>query len=157
MGYKMAELFNKHTAPVTVTDADGQRITIQRGHSALVSGDFRNHLFVKSGMIRAEHDDDGKPVVTTVTTSGVSVEELEKTIAALRAQIDAGAGGAGGAGDGADLLDKDALRDQYEELFGEKAPSAASAKTLKKAIDERLAEIAAQSAGGAGDGTNENE
>ncbi|MBN3343969.1 hypothetical protein H5A44_16190, partial [Pectobacterium brasiliense] len=93
----MAELFNNHTAPVTVTDAEGQRITIQRGHSALVSGDFRNHLFVTAGMIHAEHDDDDKPVVTTVTTSGVSVEELEETIAALRAQIDAGAGGAGGA------------------------------------------------------------
>ncbi|MBN3046515.1 hypothetical protein H5A27_06115 [Pectobacterium brasiliense] len=152
MGYKMAELFNKHTAPVTVTDAvTGQRITIPCEHSALVAGDFRNHLFVTAGMIRAEHDDDDKPIVTTVTTSGVSVEELEETIAALRAQIDAGAGG------GADPLDKDALRDQYEELFGERAPSAAGAKTLKKAIDERLAEIAAQSAGGAGDGTNENE
>ncbi|WP_226376083.1 hypothetical protein [Pectobacterium quasiaquaticum] len=154
----MAELFNKHTAPVTVTDAvTRQRITIPCGHSALVAGDFRNHLFVTAGMIRAEHDDDDKPVVTTVTTSGVSVEELEETIAALRAQIDAGAGAGG---DGADLLDKDALRDQYEELFGERAPSAAGAKTLKKAIDERLAEIAAQSgdgAGGAGDGTNENE
>ncbi|MEQ9832118.1 hypothetical protein [Pectobacterium versatile] len=143
----MAELFNKHTAPVTVTDAvTGQRITIPCGHSALVSGDFRNHLFVKSGMIRAEHDDDDKPVVTTITTSGASVEELEKTIAALRAQIDAGAGGED------DLLDKDALRDQYEELFGKKAPSASSSETLKKAIDERLAEIATQS-----DGTNENE
>ncbi|MEI7261326.1 hypothetical protein [Pectobacterium carotovorum] len=154
----MAELFNKHTAPVTVTDAvTGQRITIPCGHSALVSGDFRNHLFVKSGMIRAEHDDDDKPVVTVVTTSGVSVEELEKTIATLRAQIDAGAGGAGGEDD---LLDKDALREQYEELFGKKAPSASSPETLKRAIEERLAEIAAQSgggAGGAGDGTNENE
>lgn len=154
MGYKMAELFNKHTAPVTVTDAaTGQRITIPCGHSALVSGDFRNHLFVTSGMIHAEHDDDDKPVVTTITTSGASVEELKKTIAALQAQIDAGAGGAGGEDD---LLDKDALREQYEELFGKKAASAASAETLKKAIDERLAQ-SGDGAGGAGDGTNENE
>ncbi|MBG6243632.1 MAG: hypothetical protein EKE20_18420 [Candidatus Symbiopectobacterium sp. Dall1.0] len=110
MGYKMAELFNMHTAPVTVTDAvTGQRITIQRGHSTLVSGDFREHLFVKSGMIRAEHDEaDIKPLLASKPDSGVEP-------------------------------DKNALREQYEALLGKRAPSAASAETLQKAIDEALA------------------
>ncbi|MBT9428929.1 hypothetical protein [Candidatus Symbiopectobacterium endolongispinus] len=68
----MAELHNLHTAPVTVTDAAaGQRVTIQRWHSALVSGDFREHLFVKSGMIRAEHDEaDIKPLLANKPDSG---------------------------------------------------------------------------------------
>ncbi len=112
-GYKMAELFNIHTAPVTVTDAvTGHRVTIPRGHSALVSGDFREHLFVKSGVIRAEHDEvDIKPLLASKPDSG---------------------------GDGGEL-DKNALREQYESLLGKKAPSAASAETLQKAIDEALA------------------
>ncbi|AYH00854.1 hypothetical protein C5E26_07825 [Pectobacterium parmentieri] len=113
MGYKMAELFNTHTAPVTVTDAaTGQRITIQRGHSALVSGDFRNHLFVTAGMIRAEHDEsDTKPPQANKPDSGGDGGELDKTV----------------------------LREQYESLLGKKAPSAASAETLQKAIDEAQA------------------
>ncbi|PWC10667.1 hypothetical protein B4923_16230 [Brenneria roseae subsp. americana] len=107
----MAELFNIHTAPVTVTDAaTGLRITIQRGHSALVQGDFRNHLFVKSGLIRAEHDEIDEALAQQ------SEKEDEKE------------------------TDITKLREQYEQLLGKKAPSAAKAETLQKAIDEALAQ-----------------
>lgn len=100
----MAELFNVHTAPVIVTDAaTGQRITIQNGFSALVTGDFREHLLVKSGLIRAEHDE-----------SDIATTHQESDIATLR--------------------------QEYEQVLGKKAPSAAKAETLKKAIEDELAE-----------------
>lgn len=105
----MAELFNLHTAPLTVTDGvTGKRITIQRGHSALVSGDFRDHLFVKAKLLRAEHDE--------------SDEALTQQNASETA------------------VDIAALRTRYEEVLGKKAPSAAKAETLQKAIDEVLAQ-----------------
>ncbi|MFE8049306.1 hypothetical protein [Brenneria goodwinii] len=107
----MAELFNTHTAPVTVTDAvTGQRVTIPRGHSALVEGDFRNHLFVKSGLIRAEHDEEDEALAQQQKQEGE--KEPDITI----------------------------LREQYEQLLGKRAPSAAKAETLQKAIDEALAQ-----------------
>ncbi|HEN3478809.1 TPA: hypothetical protein U5D84_000413 [Yersinia enterocolitica] len=39
-------------------------------------------------------------------------------------------------------LDITAVRDEYEALFGKKAPSAAKALTLQKAIDSKKAELA---------------
>ncbi|MDA5483116.1 hypothetical protein PGS49_21080 [Yersinia intermedia] len=39
-------------------------------------------------------------------------------------------------------LDITAVRDEYEALFGKKAPSAAKAITLQKAIDSKKAELA---------------
>ncbi|HEN3641354.1 TPA: hypothetical protein U5E29_001581 [Yersinia enterocolitica] len=39
-------------------------------------------------------------------------------------------------------LDITAVRDEYENLFGKKAPSAAKAPTLQKAIDSKKAELA---------------
>lgn len=39
-------------------------------------------------------------------------------------------------------LDITAVRDEYENLFGKKAPSAAKALTLQKAIDSKKAELA---------------
>ena len=39
-------------------------------------------------------------------------------------------------------LDITAVRDEYETLFGKKAPSAAKAITLQKAIDSKKAELA---------------
>ncbi|WP_145585488.1 hypothetical protein [Yersinia rochesterensis] len=38
-------------------------------------------------------------------------------------------------------LDITAVRDEYEALFGKKAPSAAKAPTLQKAIDSKKAEL----------------
>ncbi|EKN4908394.1 TPA: hypothetical protein U5D73_000706 [Yersinia enterocolitica] len=38
-------------------------------------------------------------------------------------------------------LDITAVRDEYENLFGKKAPSAAKAPTLQKAIDSKKAEL----------------
>ncbi|MBK1423857.1 hypothetical protein [Yersinia pseudotuberculosis] len=55
----MNELKNQHTAPITVTDRQTlKRITIAPGHTSLVSGDFSQHLFVKSGMLGLESLDD---------------------------------------------------------------------------------------------------
>ncbi|CNL65244.1 Uncharacterised protein [Yersinia pseudotuberculosis] len=55
----MNELKNQHTAPITVTDwQTSERVTIAPGHTALVSGDFSQHLFVKSGMLGLESLDD---------------------------------------------------------------------------------------------------
>ncbi|WP_246593301.1 hypothetical protein [Photorhabdus akhurstii] len=99
----MNELTNLHTSPLTVTDANGKRITIHVGHSVLVDGDFIDHLFHQAGMMRVEvldtHD--------------------------------------------ADTDDKDigALREEYETLIGKKAPAAAKASTLQKAIDDKREEI----------------
>lgn len=99
----MSELTNLHTAPLTVTDENGKRITIPVGHSVLVDGDFINHLFHQAGMMRVE-------VLDTPD---------------------------------ADTDDKDigALREEYETLMGKKAPSAAKAAALQKAIAEKRKEI----------------
>ncbi|RAW93965.1 MULTISPECIES: hypothetical protein [unclassified Photorhabdus] len=97
----MNELTNLHTAPLTVTDASGKRVTIAVGHSILVDGDFVDHLFHQAGMMR--------------------VETLDIP----------------------DTDDKDigALREEYETLIGKKAPSAAKAAALRKAIAEKREEI----------------
>ncbi|MCC8375890.1 hypothetical protein CKY10_01430 [Photorhabdus sp. HUG-39] len=101
----MNELTNLHTAPLTVTDENGKRITIPVGHSVLVlvNGDFIDHLFHQAGMMRVE-------VLDTPD---------------------------------ADTDDKDigALREEYETLMGKKAPSAAKAAALQKAIAEKRKEI----------------
>ncbi|MDB6366742.1 hypothetical protein PH242_03340 [Photorhabdus bodei] len=97
----MNELTNLHTAPLTVTDKNGKRITIPVGHSVLVDGDFIDHLFHQAGMMRVE-------VLDTPD---------------------------------ADDKDIGALREEYETLIGKKAPAAAKASTLQKAIDDKREEI----------------
>ncbi len=99
----MSELTNLHTAPLTVTDENGKRITIPVGHSVLVEGDFGDHLFHQAGMMRVE------------------ILDIPS----------------------ADTDDKDigALREEYETLIGKKAPSAAKAAALQKAIAEKREEI----------------
>lgn len=73
-------LKNLHTAPLTVSNPDYDvNVTIPRGHEVPVTGDYRDHLFTKAGMMACEvlGDEDPEDEEKDVSADGVEALRAE--------------------------------------------------------------------------------
>ncbi|MDH6632521.1 UNVERIFIED_ORG: hypothetical protein M2355_001812 [Lelliottia amnigena] len=94
----MQTLINWTKNPLVVVDGNGDRITIKPGEGKSVSGDFKNHPWVKKSRLEI-----------------VSQEDREES------------------GYDAEL---EALRQQFQNIFGKKPHGNASADTLRQQIEK---------------------